>query len=71
MNFGRKLLEFRAKHNMSQVQLAKMFGVATITICRYEMNKYKPSAMHKIVFEEKMRKWEENEKCISAKIVED
>lgn len=59
MSFGKMMLEFRAKHNLTQTQLADILGVALNTIHRYEHDKYQPSAMHKIQFENKMKEWEE------------
>lgn len=59
MTFSRKLLEFRAKHNLTQKQLGNILGVALTAVYRYEANKHKPSAMHEIQFENKMKEWEE------------
>lgn len=58
MNYMKELLEFRAKHNLTQVQLAKIFGVASNTIHRYENGTSKPTAMHKIQIENKMKEYE-------------
>ena len=60
MDFGRTLLEFRAKYNLTQKQLADYLGITVITIYRYENNKNKPSQVNKIKFENKMKEWEEN-----------
>lgn len=60
MEFGRTLLEFRAKHNLTQKQLADYFGINKTAIYRYENNKYNPSQVNKIKFENKMKEWEEN-----------
>jgi transcriptional regulator with XRE-family HTH domain len=60
MEFSRTLLEFRAKHNLTQKKLGEILGIALNAVHRYEANKNKPSAMHKIQFETKMREWEEN-----------
>ena len=59
MDFGRTLLEFRAKYNLTQKQLADYFGINTMAIYRYENNKNKPSQVNKIKFENKMKEWEE------------
>ena len=59
MDFGRTLLEFRAKHNLTQKQLADYLGITVMTICRYEKNKNKPSQVNKIKIENKMKEWEE------------
>ena len=60
MEFGRTLLEFRAKYNLTQKQLADYFGINKTAIYRYENNKYNPSQVNKIKFENKMKEWEEN-----------
>ena len=59
MDFGRTLLEFRAKHNLTQKQLADYLGVNAMAIYRYENNKYNPSQVNKIKIENKMKEWEE------------
>lgn len=59
MDFGKTLLEFRAKHNLTQKQLADYFGVTVISVYRYENNKHNPSQVNKIKFENKMKEWEE------------
>ena len=59
MEFGRKLLEFRAKYNLTQKQLADYLGVNAMAIYRYENNKYNPSQVNKIKIENKMKEWEE------------
>ena len=58
MDFGRTLLEFRAKHNLTQQQLADYFGINALSIYRYENNKNKPSKVNRIKFENKMKEWE-------------
>lgn len=55
-----KVLEFRAKNNLTQKQFADIIGVNVHMIYRYEMQISKPSAVNKIKFENKMREWEEN-----------
>lgn len=60
MNFGNKLLEFRARHNLSQKQTADIVGVSYEMISQYETGKYNPTAKNKIIFENKMKEWEEN-----------
>ena len=59
MDFGRTLLEFRAKHNLTQKQLADYLGINKMAIYRYENNKNKPSQVNKIKIENKMKEWEE------------
>ena len=60
MDYGKTLLEFRAKHNLTQMQLAVILGVTLGMIHRYENNKSKPSQVNKIKFENKMKEYEEN-----------
>lgn len=65
MNFGEKLLDFRAKHNLTQIQLADIIGVSNEMICFYENGKYKPTSKNKIIFENKMKEWEEKKNGLS------
>ena len=58
MDFGRTLLEFRAKHNLTQKQLADYLGISVMAIYRYENNKYNPTQVNKIKIENKMKEWE-------------
>ena len=64
MNYGITLLEFRAKHLLTQTQLAEILGVNVNMIYRYETRKSEPSRVNKIVFENKMREWEENKNVV-------
>ena len=58
MDFGRTLLEFRAKHNLTQKQLAHIIGVDTNTVYRTENGKTEPTQVNKIKIENKMKEWE-------------
>ena len=58
-NYGITLLEFRAKHLLTQTQLAEILGVNVNMIYRYETRKSEPSRVNKIIFENKMKEWEE------------
>lgn len=58
MDYGKRLLNFRAKHNLTQKQLGNILGVADYTIFRYEKNISKPNEMHKILYENKMKDYE-------------
>ena len=58
MEFGRTLLEFRARHNLTQKQLADYLGISVMAIYRYENNKYNPTQVNKIKIENKMKEWE-------------
>ena len=62
MNFGKKMLEFRAKHNLTQKQLAEIIGVDMNTVHRTETEKTKPTKRNAIIFENKMKEWEEKQK---------
>ena len=61
INYGITLLEFRAKHNLTQKQLAEIFGVDINTIHRTETEKTTPTKRNKIKFENKMKEWEEKQ----------
>jgi DNA-binding XRE family transcriptional regulator len=58
MTFGRKMLEFRAKYNLTQKQLADIIGVDANTVHRTETEKTKPSKRNEIIFENKMKEYE-------------
>lgn len=58
-NYGITLLEFRAKHLLTQTQLADILGVGVIMVHRYETRKSEPSQVKKIIFKNKMKEWEE------------
>lgn len=60
-NYGIELLEFRAKHNLTQTQLAEILGVGVNMIHRYETQKNEPTKVNKIKFENKMKEWEEKQ----------
>ena len=59
MDFGRKMLEFRAKHHLTQKQLADIIGVEMNTISRTETEKSQPTKRNAIIFENKMKEWED------------
>ena len=59
MDFRQVLLEFRAKHNLTQIQAARVIDVNKNMIHRYENSISNPTARNKIKFENKMREWEE------------
>ena len=60
MDFGKMILEFRAKYNLNQKQMAEIVGVSYEMISQYENGKYKPTARNRIIFESKMKEWEDN-----------
>ena len=59
MEFRKKLLEFRAKYNLTQSQLGEIIGVSCNAVCRYEIGKHKPTNKNEIVYSNKMKEWEE------------
>ena len=61
MDFSRTMLEFRAKHNLTQKQLADIMGVETNTIHRTETEKSQPTRRNAFIFENKMKEWEEKQ----------
>lgn len=65
MGFDKMLLQFRAKHNLTQAQLAEILGVATNTVHRLESDKNKPTKRNEIAYESKMKEWEmvKNDLC--------
>ena len=60
MNFGERLLQFRAKYDLTQQNLAVIFGVTQRMIYLYEANLCKPNPKNKIMFENKMKEYEVN-----------
>ena len=60
MGYGKILLDFRAKHNLTQTALSDILGVSLCMIHRYENGSAEPTAKNKIVYENKMKEWEEN-----------
>ncbi|MBR5270634.1 MAG: helix-turn-helix transcriptional regulator [Clostridia bacterium] len=58
MSYAQKLLQFRAKHNLTQDQLAKILGISKCMIFRYEKYMNKPTAVNCVKFENKMKEWE-------------
>ena len=61
MEYGKELLEFRAKHNLTQLALSLIIGVSVGMISHYETGQKSPTAKNKIVFKNKMKEWEEKE----------
>ena len=58
MEYGKKMLEFRAKHNLTQTKLANILGVNTNMVHRYEVGKNKPTSVNQIRFDKKMEEYE-------------
>ena len=63
MTLGERMLQYRAKHKISQRQLAELLGEKHInTIHRIECDKHKPHKINEIRLTEKMDKLEEEER---------
>ncbi|MBR5823674.1 MAG: helix-turn-helix transcriptional regulator [Paludibacteraceae bacterium] len=58
MDFGKVCVEFRAKHNLTQKQMAEIIGVSVTMVTFYETGRYKPYKMKEIKFKIKMKEWE-------------
>ena len=59
MDYKQKLLEFRARNDLTQSQLANILDVNVNMVFRYEKGISVPTAVNKIRFENKMKEWEE------------
>lgn len=59
MEFSKKMIEFRAKWNLSQQEAARILGIHKNMVWRYENDIVKPRKINLIIFDEKMKKWEE------------
>ena len=59
MTFGKSLLEFRAKHDLTQANLADFLGITPYMVHRYEKGKSNPSAKNEIIYLRKMKEMEE------------
>ena len=53
-----KMLNFRAKHNLTQGDLAKILGITVNMVFRYENGVNSPSKVNQIRFENKMKEYE-------------
>ena len=58
MSYAKQLLEFRAKHNLTQTELAEVLGTSKCAIYYYEANMHKPTPKNRIKFENKMKEWD-------------
>lgn len=67
MNFGDIVLQFRAKHDLNQEEMAEVLDVGRYMVWKYENGKAKPSKKNKLLFRLKMQEYEkkkgEKEKC--------
>ena len=60
MDFGKKLLEFRARHDLTQKQVADIIGTNVVTVCRYEHGSSTPTMKNRLLFGNKLNEWEAN-----------
>nr|DAG65907.1 MAG TPA: hypothetical protein [Caudoviricetes sp.] len=58
MDFAERLIQFRAKNNLTQKQAAEILSVNISMIYFYESGKNKPSKKNKIIIDEKMKNYE-------------
>ena len=58
MEFKDKLLNFRAENNLTQTQVAEIFGVSVAIINRYEAGKSEPHRVNLIRFERLMKEYQ-------------
>jgi transcriptional regulator with XRE-family HTH domain len=56
--FGEQLIQFRAKHNLTQTQLAEMLGLSVGMIHKYEQKGSVPTAKNMILINNKMKEYE-------------
>lgn len=62
MEIGERLLQYRAKHNLTQKQLADLIGVNNTIIHRYEKGMVKPHKIKEIQISEKLNELENEKK---------
>lgn len=65
MDCGKRFLEFRAKYGLTQNELADIIGITAVTIHRTEYEKTKPTKRNEIIYEKKMKEWEEKKNARS------
>lgn len=61
MTLGERMLRYRARHNISQRELAEFLGTYHNNISRIESGKYKPHRANELKFNLKMNELEEQE----------
>lgn len=54
------LLQFRAKHKLTQRQLADILGVHRNIVQRHESGKSRPTPRNRLIFEQVLRAYEES-----------
>lgn len=61
LNLGERMLEYRAKHKLTQKQLAKLLGENSNTVFKFESGKTKPHKVNEVRVHFKMRELEMND----------
>lgn len=61
MTIGDRMLQYRARHNLSQTELGALIGEGISTIFRAESGKYRTHKANEIRLTEKMNKLESDE----------
>lgn len=57
--FGNELLQFRARHYLTQQRLAELLGISLGMVHRYETNAAKPSKRNLIIYRNTMSYYDE------------
>lgn len=58
-NFRDILLNFRARHKLTQKQTAEILGVHVNVVQRYESDKARPRPVNRLMYEEILRAYDE------------
>lgn len=61
MTLGERMLTYRARHNISQRELADLLGTYDNNVSRIELGKHKPHRANELKFNLKMNELEGNE----------
>ena len=61
MTIGERMLEYRAKHDLTQKQLAELLGENSNTVFKFENEKTRPHKVNKMRLHLKMKELEEKE----------
>ena len=61
MTIGERMLEYRAKHDLTQKQLAELLGENSNTVFKFENGKTKPHKVNELRLHIKMKELEEKE----------
>lgn len=58
MEFADELIQFRVKHDVSQVELAKMLGICQEQISKYENGRTQPTRKNLLKYQQIMNDYE-------------